>query len=105
MIAALKARLSSGPVGTKSIRERKCMEESPAVQKFFFNLGNTVPETQIFENVGFFILQTDTPVRLDIDGIKFTCYSLLVWDQPANQIQITNTDFDTNVQLVVGSRG
>jgi hypothetical protein len=104
MIAALKARLSSGPVGTKTIRERRCMEESPAIQELFFNTGNE-PYSQYIENVDFIVLQTDIPLTIDADGVVLTCNSLMVWDQPVGLFHITSTDFNTNVQLVVGRRG
>lgn len=104
MIAALTAKLTSGPVGSHTSRKHSRMYESPAVQELFFNTGEE-PYNYSVANVDFIVIQTDAPVTVIADGVYFACKSLMVLDHPADTLQIVSTQFNTNVQLVVGRRG
>lgn len=103
-IAAFKTRLSSGPVGSKSIQEKKCLAETMATEVLFFNTGNDF-SSRTYGPLDFVVLQTDQPVNVQVNGDQnLVCSSLLVLDAGLTLFSITPTDFDTTVHLVLGRR-
>ena len=102
-VIAAKCKLSTGPVGVKSIVERKGMWEAPTIEVLQY-AATEAGDTRTYTVLEFVLIQTDAPLIVTTDSEVFTCNGLLILDSLILNLGIETTQPDTNVQLVLGRR-